>query len=213
MRKNQAIRGAWAIAPLLLALCCLAAPARAAVETYEIDTVHSSVSFTIRHLVSRVQGRFTTFSGTILLDRDNPATARVKAEIDAGSIDTANTDRDNHLRSPDFFDTSKFPKILFESTGVTVQSKDKVTLKGNLTMHGVTLPVSLEVTGLGYGTGMRSEFKAGFEARTTLSRKDFGIVWNKALDAGSLVLGNEVEVDLLVEAVRKEPAPSPQTAK
>ena len=147
-------------AVLLSLLGFLAIPA-AAEETYQIDPVHSTVSFTIRHLISRVQGRFGKFQGTILTDPANPASAKVKAEIDAGSIDTGITDRDNHLRSADFFDAAKYPKISFESSEATVQSPEKVTLKGNLSMHGVTKPVILEVTGLGFGPGMRGEARAG----------------------------------------------------
>ena len=199
-------------AVLLSLLGFLALPAEAE-ETYQIDPVHSTVSFTIRHLISRVQGRFGKFQGTILTDQANPASAKVKAEIDAGSIDTGITDRDNHLRSADFFDAAKYPKISFESSEATVQSPEKVTLKGNLSMHGVTKPVILEVTGLGFGPGMRGEARAGFEGKTTLSRKDFGISWNKPMDAGNLLLGDEVEVTIYLEAVKSAPPASPPAAK
>src|SRR5262245_16654736 len=198
------------IAPL--AIAALSLPA-AAEETFKIDAAHSSVNFSIHHLVSKVQGRFGKLSGTIQLDRANPSGAKVKAEIDASSIDTGIADRDNHLRSPDFFDATTFPQIVFESTGVSSSSPEKATLKGNLTLHGVTKPVSLEVAGLGSGPGMRGEYRAGFEGRTTVNRKDFGITWNRTLDAGGVVLGDDVEIDILIEAVRAEqPAAAPPPA-
>jgi polyisoprenoid-binding protein YceI len=197
--------------PGILAALVLASalPSLAAVETFEIDPAHSSVNFNIRHLVSRTQGRFGKFSGTIEMDRQNPSSAKVKAEIDTASIDTGIPDRDKHLRSPDFFDAEKFPKIVFESTGVVAQGTDKATLKGNLTMHGVTKPVTLEVSALGFGPGMRGGTVAGFEGRTKLSRKDFDISWNRTLDAGSVVLGDDVEIVILLEAGKKADAPAP----
>ena len=195
------------------------APALAAPEVYSIDQNHSQIGFTIRHFVSRVPGHFGAFSGEITVDKDDPKASKVSAEIETKSIDTATAKRDDHLRSADFFDAEKFPKINFVSKSVTSTGKDKTKLLGDLTMHGVTKPVSLDVTWLGF-----SGPKAGFEARTTVNRKDFGIVWNKALDAGALMLGDEVDITLLVEANNvemmkkmqgppKPPATPPKTDK
>jgi polyisoprenoid-binding protein YceI len=182
-------------------------PRLAVADTFEIDPAHSSVNFAIRHLVSRVQGRFDQVAGTIEMDPGKPAEARVLAEIATKSVNTGVENRDNHLRSADFFDAEKNPKIVFESTGVIAQGADKATLAGNLTLHGVTKPVTIEVTGLGFARGMKGEERAGFEGRTKINRKEFNLTWNKILDAGALLLGDEVEVTLLVEAVKKAPAP------
>lgn len=202
-----------AVIVLASVLVLASVSAQAAPEVYKIDAVHSHVGFTIRHLVSKVPGHFNTFSGEITFDRENPAASRVSAEIDATSIDTANENRDKHLKSDDFFKTEKHPKITFTSTGVSPAGKERASVTGSLTMAGVTKPVTLEVTALGFapnpfGPGER----AGFEAKTKLNRKDFGIVWNKALDAGGAVLGDEVEITLLVEAATAASAPKPSPA-
>lgn len=190
------------------------APAAALAEVYKIDPNHSQVGFQIRHLVSRVPGRFDKFSGEITYDPANIAASKVTAEIDAATINTANENRDKHLKSPDFFDVEKNPKITFASTSVSAAGKDHFTVAGNLTIHGVTKPATLDVQALGsmanpMGPGQR----AGFSAKTTLNRKDFGIVWNKSLDAGGALLGDDVDVTLLVEAVSAAPAAPPTPPK
>lgn len=167
----------------------------AAPEVYTLDPNHTQVGFSIRHIVSRVSGRFGTFTGEVTVDKDNPAASKVTAEIDAKSIDTGTQKRDDHLRSADFFDAEKFPKITFASKSVASSGKDKTTVSGDLTMHGVTKPVTLDVMWTGFAGP-----KAGFEAKTTVNRKDFGIVWNRVLDAGAAMLGDEVEITILVEA-------------
>ncbi len=188
----------------LAAAALAAAPALAATETYEIDAVHSSVTFKIRHLVSRVPGRFNDFEGTITVDRENLATAKATVTIDVASIDTGNEKRDGHLKSPDFFDVEKHPKMTFEITKVETKSADKALVHGNLTIKGITKPVTLETDILGFGPGMGG-FSSGFEATGTINRKDFGIVWNRVLDAGGAVLGDDVEITINVEAHRQEP--------
>jgi len=184
------------------ALATLAlSPALAAAEVYKIDGAHSQVNFSIRHMVSRVQGRFRTFTGEITLDKDNPAASKVTAEIDATSIDTGNEKRDGHLKSDDFFKTEKNPKITFVSTGVTAATKDKLSVAGNLTMAGVTKPVTLDVTINGFMPDMRpGAQRAGFEAKTKVNRQDYGINWNKTLDAGGVILGDDVDITITVEA-------------
>ena len=200
-----------------VALAALAlSPALAAPDVYKIDPVHSQVNFSIRHLVSRVQGRFRTVGGEITLDKDNLAASKVTAEIDATSIDTGNEKRDGHLKSDDFFKTEKNPKITFASTAVTAPSKDKLSVVGNLTMAGVTKPVTLDVNVNGFMPGL-----AGFEAKTKVNRKDFGINWNRTLDAGGVLLGDDVDITITVEAKvppkdtpakadDKKPAPEPE---
>lgn len=184
------------------ALTALAlSPSFAASEVYKIDGAHSQVNFSIRHLVSRVQGRFRTVGGEITLDKDNLAASKVTAEIDSTTIDTSNEKRDAHLKSDDFFKTEKNPKITFVSTGATATSKDKVSLTGNLTMAGVTKPVTLDVTINGFMPDMRpGGQRAGFEARTKVNRQDFGINWNRTLDQGGVVLGDDVDITITVEA-------------
>ncbi len=190
------------------ALATLAAlPLRA--ETFTVDPAHSEVSFQIRHLVSQVRGRFNDFSGTIQLDTKNLAASSVDFHIKATSIDTNVADRDKHLRSADFFDVEKFPEISFKSESIAAAGKDKYNVTGTLTMHGVSKKVTLPVTYLGaikdpFGGGSR----AGFELETTLDRKDYGIIWNKALDSGSVMLGDDVKVAINLETVRKDAKPA-----
>ena len=176
-------------------------------DTFVVDPVHSDASFQIRHFVSNVRGRFTDFSGTIVGDPAKPEAATVEFTVKTASIDTAQTKRDGHLRSADFFDAEKFPEITFKSTKIKASGKDKYDVTGNLTMHGVTKPIALVVTNLGSaGTGKDAKF--GFEATATLNRKDFGIVWNKALDNGGYMLGDDVIVSINIEAGRKKEAAS-----
>lgn len=184
------------IAVLVAATLALTASAQAA--TWTIDQVHSSVGFTIRHIFSKVPGSFDKFSGTIEYDPSNPTAASVKVDIDPASINTKNTQRDEHLRSDDFFDVAKFPAMSFQSTKVTKGEGNALSVEGNLTMHGVTKPVTLAVTFLGAGPAMGGQ-RAGFEAASKFDRKDFGIVWNKALDNGT-VLGDDVTITIGIEA-------------
>jgi polyisoprenoid-binding protein YceI len=172
-------------------------------NTYKIDTSHSSVGFKIRHLVGRVPGVFGDFAGTIEMNPDNLGAASAKVTIQAASIDTRNEDRDNHLRNEDFFDVKKFPTITYESTKV-VGSGEKFQVEGNLTMHGVTKPVTLDVEVLGVGPDPWGNTRIGFEATATINRKDFGISWNRALDAGGFILGEEVEISLAIEGVAEK---------
>ena len=184
------------IAMLFAATLTVTATAQAA--TWTIDQVHSSVGFTIRHIFSKVPGSFDKFSGTIEYDPSNPTAASVKVDIDPASINTKNSQRDEHLRSDDFFDVAKFPAMSFQSTKVTKGEGNALSVEGNLTLHGVTKPVTLAVTFLGAGPAMGGQ-RAGFEAASKFDRKDFGIVWNKALDNGT-VLGDEVAIAIGIEA-------------
>lgn len=175
------------------ALLGFSAAAQAAPSTWTIDPNHSNVSFSIRHFFTKVSGNFTKFSGAIVYDPANAANNSAKAEIDASSINTANERRDGHLKSADFFDVEKYPTLTFESTKVTPVG-DKLKIEGNLTMHGVTKPVTLDGAFIGSGPQ-----KAGFEASGKVDRKDFNIVWNKVVDQGTM-LGDDVEIRIAIEA-------------
>jgi polyisoprenoid-binding protein YceI len=177
--------------------------AQTAANPYKIDTSHSSVEFKIRHLVGRVPGGFRDFSGTIEMDPANVSAGSVKVTIQATSIDTRNEDRDNHLRNEDFFDVKKFPTITYESTKVT-GSGEKFQVEGNLTMHGVTRPVTLDVEVLGVGPDPWGNTRIGFEATATINRKDFGISWNRALDTGGVILGEDVEISMAIEGIAEK---------
>jgi len=186
-----------------------AAAASAAPLTFDIDQPHSQVGFSIRHFFSKVPGQFKDFSGTIVMDPNAPAASSVEVTIQAASISTGNDGRDKHLRSPDFFAADSFPTLTFKSTKVDSAGKDRVKVTGDLTMHGVTKSVVLDVEFLGMGEvgvgGKSWGTKAGFDATTTLHRHDFGINWNKTLDAGGVMIGEDVAISLHVEANLKPP--------
>lgn len=177
----------------------------ASAETYTIDPGHSEVSFQIRHMVSQVRGRFNAFSGTVQMDPKNLAGSSVEFKIKADSIDTNVADRDKHLRGADFFDTEKFPEITFKSKSVKAAGKDKYNVTGTLTMHGVSKDITLPVTFLGEAKDPWGGTRAGFETATTLNRKDFGIVWNKAVDNGGVLLGDDVKVEINLETTKGTP--------
>jgi polyisoprenoid-binding protein YceI len=182
------------------ALLALATAASAAPLTFNIDRPHSQVGFTVRHFFSKVPGQFKDFTGTIVMDKDNPAASSVQVTIQTASISTDNDRRDTHLRSADFFAADSFPTITFKSTKVVPAGKDKVKITGDLTMHGVTRPVTLDVDFLGMGSVGQMGTKAGFEAAATVNRQDFNIRWNKLLDQGGTMLGDDVAITLHIEA-------------
>jgi polyisoprenoid-binding protein YceI len=194
---------------LALTLASFASTASAAPLTFEIDQPHSQVGFSVRHFFSKVPGQFKDFSGTIVMDQANPSASSVEVTIKAASISTDNEGRDKHLRGSDFFAADSFPTLTFKSTKVVPAGKDKVKVTGDFTMHGVTKSVVLDVELLGMGEvgvgGQNWGTKAGFEATTTINRKDFGINWNKTLDQGGLMIGEDVAVSLRVEANLKQP--------
>jgi len=185
---------------LSLALVTALGVSAQAADTWVIDKNHSEASFRIRHIVSNVSGRFNDFEGTISVDKEKPAESSVTFKIKAESIDTGNERRDGHLRSPDFFDVENHPEITFESTRVEPKGGDLYHVTGNLTMHGVTKEITLPVQFLGSTAGMGGRETAGFEIETTLDRKDYGLVWNRDLDQGGLLLGDEVKVRIGIEA-------------
>jgi polyisoprenoid-binding protein YceI len=166
--------------------------------TWTIDPVHSAVNFSVRHLmVSKVRGKFDTFSGAITVDENgNPS---VTAEIDVNSINTGNEGRDGHIKSADFFEVEKYPTALFASTSVKPNGDDYV-LEGDFTLHGVTKPVTLELEFNGVNPGMGNGPVAGFEAKIVLNRKDFGIDLDMPLETGGSVVGDKVTITLEIEA-------------
>jgi polyisoprenoid-binding protein YceI len=194
---------------LAIALLSFATAASAAPLSFDIDKPHSQVGFSIRHFFSKVPGQFKEFSGTIVMDEKDPVASSVEVAIQAASIFTDNERRDGHLRSPDFFAVDSFPTLTFKSTKVAPAGKDKYKVTGDLTMRGVTKPVVLDVEFLGMGQvgigGQAMGTKAGFEATTTLNRRDYGINWNKTLDQGGVMLGEDVAISLHIEANLKQP--------
>ena len=192
---------------LIAALVATPLFAQNAPETWVVDKSHSTATFKVRHMMANVVGQFRTFDGNINIDRANPLKSNVEFTIDAASIDTGNANRDKHLRNEDFFDVEKFPTITFKSTAVAKKSENEFAVTGDLTMHGVTKRVTLPVSFLGFGKTARGE-KAGFEIETTVNRKDYGIVWNKSLDEGGLLLGEDVKVTINLEVDRKVAAPA-----
>ena len=180
---------------------------------WSFDLVHSSVNFTVRHMVvSKVRGRFTKWDGALVMDEQKPANGRVEVVIDAGSIDTGVEQRDGHLKSPDFFDVASFPTITFKSAKVETAGAGVLKVTGELTMHGVTRPVVLDVEYAGSAKDPWGGVRAGFSARTSLDRKDFGLTYNQLLETGGVVVGETVEISIEAEMVKQAPASVPAAA-
>ena len=169
-------------------------------STYVIDQSHSEVAFTVRHLVTRVRGRFAEFGGTIQFDPAHPSHSSVNFTVQASSVDTSAPDRDTHLRSEDFFHVERFPTITFTSTKVTPTGADAFTVTGPLSIRGVVKDVALPVSYLGTEKDPWGNQKAGFETEITLNRKDFGLMWNAALETGGFLVGDDVKIALTIQA-------------
>ncbi len=163
-------------------------------ETYTIDSGHSSIQFKIKHFFSKVTGRFQKFEGRITVDRDALESTKAEGTIEAGSVDTNQAKRDEHLRKPDFFDVEKFPKISFVSKAWKVLTPETFEVTGDLTLHGVTKPVTLQVRSTGFGEGMKGAQLSGWEVRGTLKRSDFGMT------TGTPAVGDDVEIEIEIEA-------------
>jgi len=190
---------------VILAGLALAAPAFAA-DTYTFDKSHSSVGFQVRHIFTNVSGRFTDYAGTIQVDRAKPESSSVEFTIQATSIDTSEPKRDGHLRTADFFDVANHPTITFKSTSMKPNGKDSYLVTGDFTMHGVTKQITLPVTVLGEGKDPMGNEKMGLETSITLNRKDYGLNWNRALETGGVLVGDEVKVQISIEANKAKPA-------
>lgn len=190
-----------------------AVPAMAAPETFQFDKAHTLVGFKIRHFVSRVEGRFRDFEGTIVLDRQNPSASKVELTIQTASVDTAVENRDKDLRSPNFFEVEKYPTITFKSTKIEPKGGDTYEVTGDLTIKGVTKPVRLTVKSGGF-LKLKGVEKAGFEVSGKLDRREFGIVWNRALEGGGTMLSDDVDLNIQAEANKPDAeAPKGEPAK
>jgi polyisoprenoid-binding protein YceI len=183
-----------------------------AATTWQIDTVHSGIGFSVRHLiVSKVRGRFTKWSGTLEIDEQNPQASRVNVRIDAASIDTNEPQRDAHLRAADFLDTEHFPEITFASTRVERLSDEELRISGDLTIRGITKPVVLDVEQGGQIRDPWGNDRRGFAATTTIDRKAFNVSFNQVLDTGGLALGEKVEITLELEVFKSATVAAPAT--
>jgi polyisoprenoid-binding protein YceI len=171
--------------------------------TWTIDPSHSHVEFSVRHLmIANTKGRFGLVEGTIQLDDADPAKSTAEVRIDAASIDTRDPQRDAHLRSADFFDVERFPHLTFRSTAITDVRGTQFKLAGDLTIHGVTRPVVFNVTQEGRGRDPWGNEKAAYSATAGIKRSEFGLTWNQALEAGGVLVGDEVKISLDLELVR-----------
>jgi polyisoprenoid-binding protein YceI len=175
-----------------------------ATHTWNVDVTHSSINFSIRHMVvSKVRGRFTKFSGTVQLDEGGDLTrSSVEASLDASSVDTGAAQRDEHLRGADFFDVDRFPQLRFQSTSVAKLAGDRYRVIGKLTIRDITREVVLDAEYAGRGKDPWGSERVGFSAKTAIDRKDFGLVWNQALEAGGVLVGDRVEIELDVQVLK-----------
>jgi polyisoprenoid-binding protein YceI len=185
----------------------LGAPIAALAETatYEADSAHSHIGFSVRHLMlSNVKGEFTKYTVSVKGDPKDPTSAVVDVTIDTRSVNTSQAKRDEHLKSPDFFDVAKYPSMTFKSRKVVRAGKAGLRVTGDLTMRGATREVTLEVSGLvGPAKDPWGMTRVGLEATTTIDRRAFGLTWNKALEAGGVLVGNDVKIVLELELVQK----------
>ena len=177
-------------------------PAGLVAGTYTVDPSHSEVGFTARHaMVTKVRGSFSDVSGTVVLDED-ASLISVTAEVAVASVDTRSADRDGHLRSADFFDVEQFPTMTFRSTSVA-PTGGGWTVDGELSLHGTTKPVTLDVTAEGVATDPFGNSRAGFSAETEINRKDFGLTWNAALETGGVLVSEKIKIALDISAIKQ----------
>jgi polyisoprenoid-binding protein YceI len=175
-----------------------------ALDKWVVDTAHSSLDFSVRHMmVSKVKGTFHQFEASIEADPENLTTANIEFTIDVASIDTRNEDRDKHLLSADFFDVENHPKITFKSTKIVKKSDGEYEVTGDLTMHGVTRPETFLVTYEGQGKDPWGNVKVGFSGHGTINRQEYGLKWNAALETGGVLVGDQVQVTIEIEASKQ----------
>ena len=188
---------------IFTALAVLLLPVLASASSWKIDADHSNIGFKVRHLmVSNVKGVFGKVQGTVMIDDQDITRSTVNATIDTSSIDTGVVKRDNHLRSPDFFDVAKFPAMTFVSTGIT-RDGSGLKIAGNLTLHGVTRPVVLDVEGISQeAKDPMGNIRRGASAKAKNNRKDFGLIWNKALETGGVAVGEDIAISIEVEMIK-----------
>ncbi|HXV37675.1 MAG TPA: YceI family protein [Myxococcota bacterium] len=203
MKSRTVLRGVSSLAVAFASLLGLESAARAA--SWQVDPAHTTVGFSVSHLFTSVQGRFDEFEGVIEFDPAQPEAAVVRASATAASINTNNAKRDKHLRSADFFDVEKFPKLSFESRGgVTGMQDNRGKLAGTLTIHGVTKPVVFDVAYRGQGKDPWGNLRAGFSATLTINRRDYGLNWNQVLETGGVLVGEEVEIRIDAEGMLEQ---------
>jgi polyisoprenoid-binding protein YceI len=184
-----------------------------AADRWNIDPAHSLVEFAVRHLmISTVKGRFADVAGYVIADEADPSGVKVDVTIKVASIDTRQPDRDAHLKSADFFDAEKYPDITFKGSHVEGDDMTEFVLHGNLTIHGVTKPVALNVTEEGRGKDPWGNERVGYSAKGKIDRRDFGLTWNQSLETGGIAVGHEVKLSIDLEVI-KVPAGEPATAK
>ena len=172
---------------------------------WKIDPAHSEVNFAIRHMmISNVRGRFEKFSGNVEFNEGIPSASRVDVQIEAASINTRDVNRDAHLRSPDFLNAEQYPYLTFKSRSVEVLDENHGRIHGDLTIRNVTRPVTLEVEYSGQAKSPWGTVSAGFTAQTVLNRKDWDLTWNRALETGGMLVGDELKVDIELEIVKQE---------
>src|SRR5262245_47890152 len=176
----------------------VASPASA--DTYQVDKLHSEAAFQVRHLFTKVRGVFRDVDGTIHFDKANPANSNVVFRLKVASIDTGVDQRDNHLRSQDFFWVEKYPEITFTSSKVAAKGDNVFDVTGDLTIRGVTRQITLPVTFLGEQKDPWGNLKAGFETAITLNRTEYGLTWDQALEAGGVLVGDQVSITIDLEA-------------
>ena len=175
------------------------------VTTWSIDASHTEVGFAVRHLmISTVRGRFAGVAGSVSLDEGNPRNSRLDVTIDVNSIDTRQEQRDAHLRSSDFFDVAQFPTMRFVGSKIEGDITGDFTVGGELTIRGVTRPITLEATSEGRGPDPWGSERAGFSAKAKINRQEFGLTWNQALEAGGVLVGEEIKISIDVELVRQK---------
>lgn len=171
--------------------------------TWKIDPAHTSVEFSVKHMmITTVKGRFTDVTGTVVIDDDNPTGGRADITIAAASIDTREAQRDTHLKSADFFDVEKFPTLTFRSTRIE-GTADAFKMTGDLTIRGVSRPITLDVTHEGRGKDPWGGERVGYSATGKIKRSDYGLNWNAALETGGFLVGDEVKISLDIELVRQ----------
>ncbi len=178
--------------------------------SWQIDPAHTHIEFSVRHLmITNVRGQFDRFGGTVEFDEQNPAQTRVNVQIEAASINTKAADRDNHLRSADFLDAANHPYLTFVNKNVALTDKSHARLTGDLTIRGVTKPVVLDVEYVGSIKNPWGMTSAGFNARTRINRKDWGLEWNVALETGGMLVGDDITISIEVELIKvQEQAPA-----
>jgi polyisoprenoid-binding protein YceI len=173
------------------------------IRTYVVDKAHSEVQFQVRHLITKVRGRFSDFTGTIDLDEARPDRSRVSFVAQAASVDTNQADRDTHLKSDDFFAVEKFPTLTFSSSRIIDRGSNQFDVAGELTIRGVTQSIVLPVSFLGKARDPWGNEKLAFETEVTIDRKEFGLVWNAPLEAGGFLVGDQVKVSVSLQAQAK----------